>query len=75
MNKVGQKIKIRYGKIWEINHVKHFGVAIDNKLIFDSHIVNICFEAMQKLLSKLACLITFDRKRIFFKAPFESHFT
>ena len=44
--------------------------------MFDSHISNICFKANQKLsvLSSLAGLLTFDRKRVLFKAFFESQF-
>ena len=63
-------------KIWESNKVKLLGVTIDNKLKFDSHIANICFKANQKLsvLNRLVGLVTFDRKRILFKAYFESQF-
>ena len=62
--------KIGDDKVWERNEVKRLGVTIDNKLKFDSHITNICFKANQKLsvLSRLAGLLTFDRKRILFKA-------
>ena len=63
-------------KIWESNEVKLLGVTSDNKFKFDSHIANTCFKANQKLslLSRLAGLLTFDRKQILFKAFFESQF-
>ena len=63
-------------KIWEGNEVKRLGVIIDNKLKFDSHIANISLKAKEKpsVLSRLMRLLTFDRKRILFKAFFESQF-
>ena len=68
--------KIGDDKIWESNEVKLWGVTVDNKLKFDSHLVNICFKANQKLsvLSRLPSLLIFDRKRILFKVFFESQF-
>ena len=68
--------KIGNDKIWKSNKVKFLRKTIDNKLKFDSHIANICFKANQKLsvLSRLATLLTFDRKQILFKAFFESQF-
>ena len=64
--------KIGDDKIWESNKVELLGVTIDNKLKFDSHIANICFKTNQKLsaLSRLAGLLTFDRKQILFKGFF-----
>ena len=68
--------KIGDDKIWESDEMKLLRVTIDNKLKFDNHIANVCFTANQKLsvLSRLASLLTFDRKRILFKAFFESQF-
>ena len=68
--------KIDDDKIWEINEVKLSAVTIDNKLKFDSIIANIFFKANQKLsvLSRLAGLLTFDRKGILFTGFFESQF-
>ena len=68
--------KIGDDKIWESNEVKLWGVTVDNKLKFDSHIVNICFKANQKLsvLSRLPSLLIFDTKWILFKVFFESQF-
>ena len=68
--------KIGNEKIWKSNEVKLLGVAIDNKFKFDNHIANICFKVNQKIsvLSRLANLLFFDRKRILFKAFFESQF-
>ena len=63
-------------KIWEGNEVKCLGVIIDNKLKFDSHNANISLKAKKNVsvLSRLMSLLTFDRKRILFKAFFESQF-
>ena len=63
-------------KIWKSNEIKLLGVAIDNKLKFDSHIKNIYFKAKPNLgvLRKLVSLLTFDKKRILFKAFFEFQF-
>ena len=68
--------KIGDDKIWESDEMKLLRVTIDNKLKFDNHIANVCFTTNQKLsvLSRLASLLTFDRKRILFKAFFESQF-
>ena len=68
--------KIGYDKIWESNKVKLSAISTDNKLKFDSPIANICFNVNQKLsvLSRLASLLTFDRKWILFKAFFGSQF-
>ena len=35
--------------VWEENKVKLLGIAIDNELIFYSHIMNICSKANKKL--------------------------
>ena len=69
-------VKIGDDKTWESTELKHLDVTIDNKLRFDSYIANIYFKANQKLsvLSRLAGLLTFDRKRILFKTFFESQF-
>ena len=37
--------KVGDDKIWESKEVKLLGVAVDNKLKFDSHIANISFKA------------------------------
>ena len=70
--KYENRAKIDNDKICESNKVKLLHVAIDNKLKFDSHIANICFKFNQKLssLSRLAGLLTFDKKQILFKAFF-----
>ena len=34
--------------VWEENKVKPLGIMIDNELIFDSHILNICSKANKK---------------------------
>ena len=48
--------KIGEDKIWASNEVKRLGVTIDIKLKFDSHIVNVCFKANQKLIVRLTRL-------------------
>ena len=70
--KYENRAKIDNDKTCESNKVKLLHVAIDNKLKFDSHIANICFKFNQKLssLSRLAGLLTFDKKQILFKAFF-----
>ena len=35
--------------VWEESKVKHLGITIDNELIFDSHILNICSKANKKV--------------------------
>lgn len=37
-------------QIWEGNDLKPFGVAIDNKLNFDSYIASTCLKVNQKLI-------------------------
>ena len=60
--------KINDDKVWESNKKNN------NKL--DSHNTDSCFKANQKLsvLSRLASLLTFDKKLFLFKAFFESQF-
>ena len=60
--------KINDDKVWESNKKNN------NKL--DSHNTDSCFKANQKLsvLSRLASLLTFDKKWFLFKAFFESQF-
>lgn len=52
------------------------GVAIGNKLNFDSHTASTWLKANQKLivLSRLAQLLSFDKKRLLFKKDFKSKF-
>ena len=68
--------KIGDDKIWTSKKAKFLCVTIDNKVIFDSHIANICLKANKKLkvLSRLVGLLTFDGKQILFKAFFECQF-
>ena len=62
--------------IWETNTVKLLGVTIDNNLKFDSHIANICSKANRKLsaLTRVAKFLSFQKRRILFKAFIESQF-
>ena len=66
------RAKVGDDKIWKSNKVKLLSLVIDNKLKFDNHIASICLKTNQKLsvLSGLADLLTFDRKRILYKAFF-----
>ena len=68
--------KVGNNKIWESNTVKLLGVTIDNQLKFNEHVLNICKKASRKLsaLSRMSSFLSFDKKRIIFKAFFESQF-
>ena len=44
-----QWAQIGKGMVCEENKVKLLGIKIDNELIFDSHILNICSKANKKL--------------------------
>ena len=44
-----QLVQIGKDMVWEENKVKLLGATIDNELIFDSHIWNICSKANKKL--------------------------
>ena len=44
--------------VWESNDVELLGVAIDNNLRFDKHVINICLKANRKL-SALTRVIKF----------------
>ena len=60
---------IRKDLIWESNS-KLLGVTIDRDLKFDKHVLNLCSKANQKLstLSKMAKLLSFNKRRTLFKA-------
>ena len=62
--------------IWESNHVKLLGVTIDRDLKFDKHVLKLCSKANQKLsaLSRMANLLSFNKRRTLFKAFVESQF-
>ena len=68
--------KVGNDKIWESITVKLLGVTIDNQLKFNGHVLNICKKASRKLsaLSRMSSFLSFDKKRILFKAFFESQF-
>ena len=52
------------------------GVSIDSKLNFENHISNICNKVSKKLnaLGRIAGYITFEKRRMLFKAFIESQF-
>ena len=62
--------------IWESNDVKLLGVTIDRDLKFDKHVLKLCSKANQKLsaLSRIAKLLSFNKRRTLFKAFVESQF-
>ena len=68
--------KVGNEKIWDSNPVKLLGITIDNKLKFNEHVTNICMKASRKIsaLSGMSNFLSFDKKRIIFKAFFESRF-
>ena len=68
--------KVGNDKIWESKTVKLLGVTIDNQLKFNEHVLNIRKKAIRKLsaLSRMSSFLSFDKKRIIFKAFFESQF-
>ena len=62
--------------IWESNDVKPLGVTIDRYLKSDKHVLKLCSKANQKLsvLSAVANLLSFNKRRTLFKAFVESQF-
>ena len=63
--------------IWERNNVKLLGITIDRDLKFDKHVLKLCNKANQKLsaaLSRVANLLSFNKRRTLFKAFVESQF-
>ena len=69
-----QQIQIGKDIVWKENKVTLLGLTIDNELIFDSHISNMCSEANKKKLSVLCRLkndLTFQQQRVLFKSFFE----
>ena len=62
--------------IWESNDVKLLGVAVDRDLKFDKHVLKLCSKANQNLsaLSRMANLLSFNKRRTLFEAFVESQF-
>ena len=62
--------------IWEQGSAKLLGIDIDNQLKFDKHVAGICTKAGRKLtaLIRMATFFTFEKRRVIFKAFFESQF-
>ena len=69
-------IKVGESQIWESKNVKLLGVTIDNKLRFEKHIENLCKKANFKLnaLSRLCKFLSFEKKKIIYKAFVEAQF-
>ena len=68
--------KIGSDRIWETSQQRLLGVAIDNKLRFNSHIIEFCKIAQNKLsaLIRHSYLLNFDKRRTLLKAFIESQF-
>ena len=62
--------------IWESNDTKLLVVTTDRDLKFDKHVLKLCSKANQKLstLSRVVNLLSFNKRRILFKAFVESQF-
>ena len=62
--------------IWEINDLKLLGITINRDLKFDKHVLKLCSKANQKLsaLSRMAKLLSFNKRSALFKAFVESQF-
>ena len=62
--------------VWESNDVKLLAITIDRDLKFDKHVLKLCSKANQKLsvLSRMAKLLSFNKRRILFIAFVESQF-
>ena len=73
-----QKVWANIGKdlIWESNDVKLLGITIDRDLKFHKHVLKLYSKANQKLsaLSRMAKLLSFNKRRTLFKAFVESQF-
>ena len=67
---------IRKDLIWESNDVKRLGITIDRDLKVDKLVLKLCSKAKHKLsaLSKMAKLLSFNKRRILFNAFVESQF-
>ena len=62
--------------IWKSNDVKFLGVTIEIDLKFDKYVLKLCSKAHQKIsvLSRMADLLSFNKRRALFKAFVESQF-
>ena len=62
--------------IWESNDIKLLGFTFDIDLKFNKHVLKLCSKASQKLsaLSRVANLLSFNKRRTLFKAFVESQF-
>ena len=69
-------MKVGKDQIWEEKKVRLLGITIDNELKFDQHITEICLKANKKLsiLSRMSKFLSFDQRRIIYKAFVESQF-
>ena len=69
-------VRVGPDKIREDHSIKLLGVSIDNELKFDKHVLNILKKANSKLttLSRMTKFMTFQKKRILYKAFVKSQF-
>ena len=60
--------------IWESNNIKLLGVTIDRDRKFDEHVLKLCSQSKISVLSRIAKLLSFSKRRTLFKAFVESQF-
>ena len=63
-------------RIWELKYVKLLGINVDRSLKFGFHVLKVCSKANRKstILSRMLKFLTFKKRRVLFKAYFESQF-
>ena len=73
-----EQVWVSIGKdlIWKSNNIKLLGITIDRDLKFDKHVLKLCSKTNQKLsvLSRMAKLLSFNKRRTLFKAFVEYQF-
>ena len=69
-------VRVGPDKIREDHSIKLLGVSIENELKLDKHVLNIIKKANSKLttLSRMTKFMTFQKKRILYKAFVKSQF-
>ena len=62
-------------KIDQVSEHRLLGITIDNKLLWDSHINNVCKTVSKRvfLLSKLRYIVDIDTRKVFFNAHIKPH--
>ena len=69
-------VRVGSDKIREGHSIKLLAVSIDNELKFEKHVLNVLKKANSKLttLSRMTKFMTFQKKRILYKAFVKSQF-